>query len=358
MGRLGGAHGDGPRRGDVLPGRELLFRDSHAVLALRRLLHSRTPEADERGFASEGTWRDVLGAAKTAQREHSEADLETRRRASARGQELKGLDVERLALKRQFDETLMPLIPELVEQLQAEGVLREADAQEVLEGAQPGPGDIVSSPYAESGRRIRSTAAELRVGARLRAKLEKLLARDSMEVGDAERIAEVRKLLGNREAVERRYQTLKGSATEVVRSFSPLRQWMERAQAVCEANGARLVVLVLPMDVQVSADEWKKYGEAPLDMQETLVLLEDIAATARWLGVSAVDVTPALSAAEPGAFLLADIHMSPQGHRAVAERLAVALTEPPLRGCRGRACRRGARACRCPGSGRRRRKSS
>jgi predicted metal-dependent hydrolase len=311
------------------PGRELLFRESHAVFALRRLLHARTPGADERGFASEGTWQDVLGAAKTAEQARTEADQETRRRALARQEALWGMDLKRSSMKRQLDQTLIPLMPELVEQLQAEGVLQEREAQEALEGAQPGPGDIVRSPYAESSRAIRRTARELRVGARLRAKLEKALVSDAVVVEDAESVSRVRALLGEREEVDRSYRALKATPAEVVHSFSPLRPWMERARAVCDAHGARLVVLALPMDVQVSAEEWKKYGEEPLDMKETLVLLDDIVATARWLGVSALDLTPALARAEPGAFLHGDIHMTPKGHRAVAEALVATLAEPP-----------------------------
>src|SRR5262249_16591303 len=42
------------------PGRAILFRESHAVYALRAFLHQ--GEA-RHGFASEGTWRDLVGAA-------------------------------------------------------------------------------------------------------------------------------------------------------------------------------------------------------------------------------------------------------------------------------------------------------
>ncbi|HET9624763.1 MAG TPA: hypothetical protein VFP84_25525, partial [Kofleriaceae bacterium] len=47
------------------------------------------------------------------------------------------------------------------------------------------------------------------------------------------------------------------------------------------------------------------------------------------LGVSALDATPVLAAAEPGAFLDKDIHMTPKGHAAVGAALAQVVNAPP-----------------------------
>jgi hypothetical protein len=92
-------------------------------------------------------------------------------------------------------------------------------------------------------------------------------------------------------------------------------------QAQCEAAGARLVVVALPMDVQVSADEWKKYGAEPIDMEPTKLLVRDLLEAAEAVGAKGLDATAALAAAEPGAFLDKDIHMTAKGHRALAEAL-------------------------------------
>jgi hypothetical protein len=90
-----------------------------------------------------------------------------------------------------------------------------------------------------------------------------------------------------------------------------------------------LLVVMLPFDVQVSADEWAKYGvEDGPDMTATLVLIDDAVASAAQLGIATFDATPTLRAAEPGAFLDADIHMTPKGHAALATALADALTQP------------------------------
>jgi hypothetical protein len=64
-------------------------------------------------------------------------------------------------------------------------------------------------------------------------------------------------------------------------------------------------------------------------MTATRVLNEDVARAAASLGVEAIDPITALERAEPGAFLDADIHLSPKGHRVVAEALAAILRAPP-----------------------------
>jgi hypothetical protein len=62
-------------------------------------------------------------------------------------------------------------------------------------------------------------------------------------------------------------------------------------------------------------------------MGPTRILVEDVVASAEALGASALDATPALAAAEPGAFLAGDIHMTPRGHRALAEAIAGKLRQ-------------------------------
>ncbi|HEX6765112.1 MAG TPA: hypothetical protein VF103_06530, partial [Polyangiaceae bacterium] len=69
-----------------------------------------------------------------------------------------------------------------------------------------------------------------------------------------------------------------------------------------------------------------------LDLAPLEVFHRDILGVASDLGVRALDATGALRAAEPGAFLDRDLHMTPKGHLAVAKALAKTLAEPaPLR---------------------------
>jgi hypothetical protein len=80
--------------------------------------------------------------------------------------------------------------------------------------------------------------------------------------------------------------------------------------------------------VQVSQAEWAKYGVAPVDMDVTKVLNEDVVVATRAAGAEALDALPALAEAEPGAFLDGDLHMTPKGHRALGEALAKVLRAP------------------------------
>jgi hypothetical protein len=64
-------------------------------------------------------------------------------------------------------------------------------------------------------------------------------------------------------------------------------------------------------------------------MEATLGLLTDLARDSEAMGVRAVDPTAALGAAEPGAFLDRDFHLSPKGHEALATAIAASITGPP-----------------------------
>jgi hypothetical protein len=106
---------------------------------------------------------------------------------------------------------------------------------------------------------------------------------------------------------------------------SPMGRYLRGLKKHCEEAGAELTVLVLPLDVQVSKEEWAKYGLPPQDTSDTLYLIGDIVAISQGLGIRAMSATHALMAAEPGAFLYGDLHMSAKGTKAVAESLARAL---------------------------------
>ncbi len=97
---------------------------------------------------------------------------------------------------------------------------------------------------------------------------------------------------------------------------------LKAAVDVCADLGCEVIAVALPTDVQVSAAEWTKYrGSAPVDLTDTEALLDDFVADARGLGLRAVNLLAPLRAAEPGAFLDDDYHLSPRGHRVVADAL-------------------------------------
>jgi hypothetical protein len=103
---------------------------------------------------------------------------------------------------------------------------------------------------------------------------------------------------------------------------------MTDAQAACQAAGAELAIVALPLDVQVSQEEWAKYDKPVVDMTETVGLLDDAVSWAHSRGIRAMNATSALQEVGPGAFLHADIHMSPRGQSAFGLGIAKMLAEP------------------------------
>lgn len=126
---------------------------------------------------------------------------------------------------------------------------------------------------------------------------------------------------------------------------SPLGPHLSAIAKTCLMKRCRLITAFLPADVAVDAREWAKYAAflpdgRPPELGPVLALshavrvdeavLSERAARLRreppdaraptWL-----DLSPALT--KPGAFLPDDFHLSAEGHAAVADRLAPALTE-------------------------------
>ncbi len=194
------------------------------------------------------------------------------------------------------------------------------------------PGDIVVEtvryPAAESARRPEETVKELVKGAQIRKRIEDALRRRAKREIQREEARAVLASLHEREVIEQRIAALRASPDAALALLSPLRAPLARAQALCAARGARLVLLALPIDVEVSPAEWAKYGQDPIDMTDVRALTGAVTATADSLKIPTVDARAALVDAEPGAFLLGDLHLSPKGHRAVATALAAALRAP------------------------------
>lgn len=68
-----------------------------------------------------------------------------------------------------------------------------------------------------------------------------------------------------------------------------------------EEYGVELLVIALSLDVQVSAQEWKKYGvDDDPGMEDSLALLGDLSTSARASGARAWDASSALRARDSG----------------------------------------------------------
>lgn len=305
------------------PGRKWLFSRSHAFYALRRWLHERgtvrAPEGSEAadpidvGTPSEGGLHDLVLASQTA---HAEAESAHKSAVAALDTSRKRLDTLDVELKHKRDSL--------------DERLRFAVSTFELEIARGRPGDIVREDYGESSRSVQVTAALIRRATELRqAQLAELLKKEQgagkselrdLVKAEADLIAEQQRL---------RLQIAAG-APPPARPPSRFHAYLQQFKAMCDEHGAELVVVALPIDVQVDAREWAKYGvtDAP-DMTASRILLDDLVADARALGLRALDATASLRAAEPGAFLDHDIHMTPRGHAALAAALAETLAAPP-----------------------------
>jgi hypothetical protein len=128
---------------------------------------------------------------------------------------------------------------------------------------------------------------------------------------------------------------------------SKLGPHLAEIHATCQRAGCRVLTVALPADVMVDAAEWAKYrkpGETalapannPAQAAAVAALMQGLATDALTLHERAVrrvgggsptaipgylDLTRALVAASPGAFLPDDFHLSERGHEAVAKALA------------------------------------
>ncbi len=309
------------------PGRALLMRESHAVYALRRWLYGGAAAAVDPGLPSEGGWRDLVGAGEALASEQVRAERETARLTVARANEIKARADDVAKAQERVDK----LIGRHVDQgLQSKDEIDDIDNKTLMtyRAGRADPGDIVGEARSiEEGRSVVATAAMIREGARLRAAYERRLrelAAKNPKVG-----AEAAPALDERDRGLEELEQRQTAPREIVRAASPMAKQLAAVKAACDARGARLLVVALPLDVQVSPEEWRKYGQAPIDMAEARVLVDDVVGSARSAGALALDASAALAAAEPGAFLAGDLHMTPKGHEALAGAVAEALTRPP-----------------------------
>ncbi len=293
------------------PGRALLARRSHLFYAVRSLWHRDT---DGQSAASEGTWRDLTSSGQQTAEQRAKTTQAQKQRAITELQ----TEAELLYTSDYIDSSLSSLLgDEITEQEQL-----------ALASTHRPPGAYVAQQVAglEEGRLVIVTAEQIRKGAAVRAKLRARIAKLAAQPGDINK--DLRGRLVEEAALKAKLTEL-GLASVQAALQTPVAPAIRALKQLCDERGVRLVLLILPIDVAVSAEEWKKYGAEPRDMTGVMALHEEILALAAELGLSALDATAALRAAQPGAFLDRDIHMTPRGHAAVAEALARTLAAPP-----------------------------
>lgn len=216
------------------PGRELLYRRSHLFFALRRWWHGRVGnseamvETEAAGFASEGSWRDIVRTGEQVQRERRALDQARRDRLDAVTAAHRDLVRAEGAIDDQ--------------------ILRHADADGFsLVIARASPGDIVGNPFAEAARSTLATADQIARAAAERARLRDQLARWANRHATAEARDAAASLAASDQALAR----LTALDAQDLRAAldPPLAGYLRDVQQLVERAGARLVVVILPLDV-------------------------------------------------------------------------------------------------------------
>jgi hypothetical protein len=303
------------------PGRELLFRHSHLVFAWRKFWYEELhPDLDDAAFPSEGGFADLVALGGAAERLHASEREETLVQAALRPLELD--EIEHQALRAQLA---------LEQVIYDEIVGNDGNQALLLRAARATPGDIVTTGPGEEAAPLSATAKLIREGSAYRKELEDKLRAIAARAADAALKKRIDDSLATRDALAEKLMRLRAAPLHAAQSTSPLAEPLKKLKKLCDDHQTELVVLILPLDVQVSDDEWSKYGSERVDMRPTRVLIDDAVALAESLGVRVLDATQTLARGEPGAFLPADLHLSAKGHDRVAAALADKMAEPPPR---------------------------
>ncbi len=299
------------------PGRALLYRESHAFHALRSFLYAHGEKLDDRGFASEGTVGDLVGQSR---REHDRAEQANRALSDQRKRDISTTSEKEIESEAKLENDALDAFE-----------LRGYELGIAYQQSRDNPGDIVvkTRHFVEESRGATVTGQAIYNGAKVRQEIEDRIRAvvDKKIAIEEAKGARLTLSLEERDALKKRLAELRAAPLEMVRAWSPMTPFLKEVKATCDARGVRLLVVALPMDIQVSMDEWAKYGssEKTVDMAASQILIDDLVASAERLGALGLDATPALRAAEPGAFLDGDIHMTPKGQRAFAEAIAAKL---------------------------------
>lgn len=324
-----------PERLAEFPGRRWLFGRSHAVFELRRFFALRDPKTElvsRSTLPSEASFQTFAEESQRAQEQHQASLAETQANERA-FREARGEAEGRI---RQADaEAIGALLTMFGDEAHRYGVIVPGryedgwvDPLTRLRAARASPGDIVGEiAYGEATGPYVATARAIRDAARFRASLEEIAHRRQGALTDAKARQALAGLSKAHEA-EKALDDLLAAAPKRAVTWSPLRDELEATKRLCDEWGAELVVVVLPLDVQVSEAEWKKYGPEHVSMAGTEILNDDVVSSARALGIKVVTPLAELRAAEPGAFLNRDLHLTEKGNRAVAGVIERALARP------------------------------
>jgi len=106
------------------------------------------------------------------------------------------------------------------------------------------------------------------------------------------------------------------------RSWSQLMPPLRDLKKIMEGRASDLTLVILPQDVVLHDESWKKYDLEPADMSLVQFLTEDLVASASALGFNVLDTSDAIRTAGPKTTLPRDWHLSTLGHQVVAKEIA------------------------------------
>lgn len=288
-----------------------ISRRSHLLYAFRRWTHA---SADRQGTPSEGDY----------------AELVTMSGENAKAEEAARLDYER-ALRLNTVEAMAAYDTLVVTERALDAKLTAAvQCHDPQEGDFPcatlfpeqRPGDYVERFHSpsENARPTRVTAEQLHRASLLRAYQDD----NAKAIEEVERVVpSLKPLAVARSQARTKFEAITGQRPTQKLPPTPLSPALARLGALAKAQGIRVVVAVVPIDVVVSPTEWKKYDVtgAP-DVSAVEEFGAALSARAKAEGLLAVDLTEPLRKGLPGVFLDRDIHLTPKGHQIMADTLA------------------------------------
>lgn len=302
------------------PGRRWLLSQSHLVFALRRWMHTPRPE-DDLGFPSEGGLEDLIVTAKTV---HSDRQDSTEAQEVARRQQAVAYAD---AGAKAYDEDALVIILEDLGYSNEE-TFKDAAGVRAVNNSRA-IGDIVTISYGEPSRSVEVTAALLRRGARVRNRLRRQVEQAiRREESESSRARYRQRLPPQSTPVP---EDLMTEQVQAVLWGTPFDEFLNRAAAMEASHGVAVTIVTLPLDVQVLSSQFAKYEAEPIDMSESVVLLDDVADAARRRGMRAVNPLTAIQPVGDPAYLDNDLHLSADGHAALAAAINETLEQPPLR---------------------------
>ena len=295
------------------PGRSLLYGRSHVGVAWHRFRRA-SSQPSALGVPSEGTWKDLLGGAEELRK--SEAQVTALRRESLRLSEIELLQAENAYVRAQLQ---TEAIAERV--LPYDRLGTSGNARVNIADARATPGDITDYGWGGEDSRPGPISAEMiRFATEMR---KRALAELSARADQGERRAEdIKSALSREEARKQQLDAVKKRPLTLVRGMSPMSRRIARAKQLADQAKAELVVVVVPLDVQVSPKQWAKYGQPAVDMEPSRALGTDVVEAAESMGALGLDLTEALRAVGDDAFLPKDLHLTAKGHAAAAQAIA------------------------------------